>query len=82
MANLGTNVVGRQDATRAGSLGLSPREAEVLSSLAEGLLYKEVSDKLGISFSTVHKHANNIYRKLRVRNRPAAIRLWLGGSPS
>jgi DNA-binding CsgD family transcriptional regulator len=82
MANLEKYELSRQDARVAGSFGLSPREVEVLSSLADGLLYKEVADKLGVGFSTVHKHVNSIYRKLRVRNRPEAIRLWLVGGPS
>ena len=33
---------------------LSPREKEVLDCLAQGFLYKEIADKLGISYETVH----------------------------
>ncbi|HXC34866.1 MAG TPA: response regulator transcription factor [Candidatus Acidoferrales bacterium] len=56
---------------------LTPREEEVLSGLAEGLYYKEISDKLGITFGTVHKHCHNIYKKFLVNNRSEAIRVWL-----
>jgi DNA-binding NarL/FixJ family response regulator len=56
---------------------LSPRESEVMISLAKGLLYKEISSKLGISHSTVRKYQRNIFQKLRVRNRSEAIRAWL-----
>ena len=58
-------------------LRLSPREKEVLENLADGLLYKEISAKLGISYSTVHKHQHKIFKKLQVSNRSEAIRLWL-----
>jgi two-component system, NarL family, response regulator LiaR len=56
---------------------LSPRESEVMKSLANGLLYKEISGSLGISYSAVHKHQHNIFQKLQVSNRSEAMRLWL-----
>jgi DNA-binding NarL/FixJ family response regulator len=55
---------------------LSSREEEVLSGLADGLLYKEISDKLGISFAAVHKYSHNLYKKLGASNRSEAIRVW------
>ena len=58
-------------------LPLSPREKEVLVGLADGLLYKEISQKLGISYAAVHKHQHNIFKKLHVSNRSEAIRIWL-----
>ena len=58
-------------------LFLSPRENQVLEGLAEGLLYKEISQKLGISYAAVHKYQHNIFKKLRVTNRSEAIRVWL-----
>jgi DNA-binding NarL/FixJ family response regulator len=56
---------------------LTPREKEVLRNLADGLLYKEISDKIGISYSAVHKYVDHIYRKLDVNNRSEAIRIWI-----
>jgi DNA-binding NarL/FixJ family response regulator len=56
---------------------LSPRESEVLKNLAKGLLYKEISDKLGISYASVHKYQHKIFQKLQVSNRSEAIRIWL-----
>jgi len=53
---------------------LTKRETEVIEGLAEGLLYKEIADKLGISFSAVHQHAHRIYQKFDVTNRTEAIR--------
>ena len=38
----------------------------------EGFLYKEIADKLGIGFETVHTHVRNIYDKLHVRSRTGA----------
>ncbi|HTR41470.1 MAG TPA: response regulator transcription factor [Pseudomonadales bacterium] len=61
---------------------LSPREKEVLTGLADGLLYKEISQKLGISYSAVHKYQHNIFRKLQVSNRSEAIRIWLDNQKS
>jgi DNA-binding NarL/FixJ family response regulator len=55
----------------------SPRESEVMANLAEGLLYKEISGKLGISYSTVHKYQHSIFQKLRVSNRTEAIQAWV-----
>ena len=52
---------------------LSPREQEVLNCLAQGLMYKEISDKLGISFETVRTYIRRIYEKLHVRTRTEAV---------
>jgi DNA-binding NarL/FixJ family response regulator len=52
---------------------LSIRENEVLEWLAQGLLYKEIADKLNISTSTVRQHIHRIYEKLHVQNRTEAI---------
>jgi DNA-binding NarL/FixJ family response regulator len=52
---------------------LSDREAQVLTLLAEGLSYKMVADKLGLSFHTVNTHAKNIYEKLHVASLGEAI---------
>src|ERR1043165_2610247 len=48
---------------------LTSREREVLDLMAEGLLYKEAADRLGLSVDTIRAHLRNIYKKLRVRNR-------------
>jgi DNA-binding NarL/FixJ family response regulator len=52
---------------------LTPREQEVLELLAQGFLYKEIADALGISFDTVHTHVRRIYEKLHVRSRTEAV---------
>lgn len=46
---------------------LSDREIEVLSLIAQGLLNKEIADKLNISMTTVITHRKNIVEKLGMR---------------
>ena len=58
-------------------LALTRRENEVMSCLAKGRLNKEIADELGISFSAVHKHQHNIFRKLDVGNRTEATLKWI-----
>jgi DNA-binding NarL/FixJ family response regulator len=57
---------------------LSPRESEVLDLLAKGYLYKEIADKMGLSYATVHTHIRHIYEKLHVRSRTEAVARHLG----
>jgi DNA-binding NarL/FixJ family response regulator len=52
---------------------LSERELDVLMLLAEGLVKKEIADRLAIEVSTVVSHVSNIYTKLQVHNAPAAV---------
>ncbi len=48
---------------------LSPRERLITKHLVCGATYKQIGQRLGISASTVTKHANSIYRKTAVRNK-------------
>ena len=52
---------------------LSQREQEVLEALSQGFLYKEIAEKLGISYETVHTYIRRIYEKLQVRTRTEAV---------
>ncbi len=52
---------------------LAEREREVLDLLAQGLMYKEIADKLGIGFETVRTYVRRIYEKLQVRSRTEAV---------
>lgn len=54
---------------------LSPKETEVLSYLSNGLSYKMVADKMGISYFTVNNHIKKIYEKLQVHSLGEAIAL-------
>lgn len=52
---------------------LTTREQEVLELLAQGCLYKEIADKLQISYRTVSTHIEHIYGKLHVHSRTQAV---------
>jgi DNA-binding NarL/FixJ family response regulator len=52
---------------------LSSRELEVLELLAQECMYKEIADRLGVSFATVRTHVEHIYQKLHVRSRSQAV---------
>jgi RNA polymerase sigma factor (sigma-70 family) len=56
---------------------LSEREQQVLDLLAQGLIYKEIADKLEISYETVHTYIRRIYEKLQVRTRTEAVAKFL-----
>ena len=56
---------------------LSQREQEVLDCLSHGLIYKEIAEKLGISYETVHTYIRRIYEKLQVRTRTEAVAKFL-----
>jgi DNA-binding CsgD family transcriptional regulator len=62
------------------ALGLTPREAEVLSWVAQGKTNREVGIILGASARTVQKHLEHIFQKIGVESRTAAIlRAWQSG---
>ena len=47
---------------------LTSREIEILKLYVEGLINKEISDKLDISIRTVETHKNHIMRKLGLKS--------------
>jgi DNA-binding NarL/FixJ family response regulator len=53
---------------------LTPRETAILKAIAGGLTTKAISQDLWLSEHTVKFHLTNIYRKLGVSNRTAAVR--------
>ena len=56
---------------------LTEREEAVLDSLAQGLAYKQIADKLGISINTIRTHLRHIYEKLHVQSRTEAVAKYL-----
>jgi DNA-binding NarL/FixJ family response regulator len=54
--------------------GLTKREQEVMKWIARGCSNKQIAGKLFISEETVKKHVKNIFTKLSVTNRIAALR--------
>ena len=72
-------------ATKLRTLGLTPRECEVMRCIGEGKRDREIAAILHLSPRTVGNHAYNIFQKLHVETRTAAVRhcaialsaLWL-----
>ncbi|MFI5688785.1 LuxR C-terminal-related transcriptional regulator [Streptomyces sp. NPDC051636] len=52
---------------------LTPRETTVLLLLTDALTAAAIGRRLGISSRTVHKHVENIYRKLGTRDRISTV---------
>ncbi len=70
----------RLDETSAQSLGLTPRESEVLILVAAGRTNRQIGDELFVSDKTASVHVSNILRKLGVNSRvdAAAVAQRLG----
>lgn len=52
---------------------LTKREKQVLELAARGLTRNEIAAKLFVSHHTIKKHFENIYKKLRVKNKVQAL---------
>jgi DNA-binding CsgD family transcriptional regulator len=72
---------GPRPSTAASPAGLTPREAEVLDLLREGLTDREIADRLVVSPRTVGHHVSSILAKLGVRRRTEAIGVAGGLEP-
>jgi two-component system nitrate/nitrite response regulator NarL len=55
------------------TVSLSPRELELLHHMVDGLTAKEIAASLDISIHTADTHTRNLYSKLGVRSRAAAV---------
>lgn len=55
------------------TLGVTDREYEVLTLLAEGLANKEIARRLDVSPNTVKTHVARLYEKLEVERRTQAV---------
>jgi DNA-binding NarL/FixJ family response regulator len=53
---------------------LSDKEKEVVVALVDGLSYKQIAERLFISFETVRSHIKNIYKKLHVHSKAEIIK--------
>lgn len=52
---------------------LSPRQSEVLSYLKQGLTNPQIAERLGVTERTVKAHCQEVYDRLSVPNRTAAV---------
>jgi len=59
-------------------LGLTARERQVLAWVARGKTNPEVAELLWVAPATVRKHLENVYAKLGVHNRTAAVTRFIG----
>ena len=53
--------------------GLTVREQQILQLMVDGLIKKEIADKLALSYHTVDTHLRNIYTKLHVHSCTGAV---------
>jgi DNA-binding NarL/FixJ family response regulator len=54
-------------------VSLSPREHDLLKRLVEGLTAKEIADRMQVSIHTTSTHTRNLFTKLGVHSRAAAV---------
>lgn len=73
----GSSWTSAQRASLVDDVSLSPREIEVLRELGRGGSNKELAQRLSLSDGTVRIHLSNIFAKLGVEDRTAAVTLAL-----
>jgi NarL family two-component system response regulator LiaR len=62
-----------RDATQVETLGITPRELEILEQIAAGKSTREIAAALFVSENTVKTHASRLYDKLGVSRRTQAV---------
>lgn len=66
---------GQMAALRARFSSLTPREAEVMESVVEGLLNKQIAVQFGTSEKTVKVHRARVMHKMQARSLPDLVRI-------
>jgi two-component system, NarL family, response regulator LiaR len=64
-----------RDQRKLESLGITPRELEILELIAEGLSNKEIAARVYVSENTVKTHSSRVFDKLGARRRTQAVQL-------
>ncbi len=62
-----------RDESKVESLGITPRELEILQLIAEGLSNKEIAERAFVSENTVKTHSSRLFEKLGARRRTQAV---------
>ena len=62
-----------RDEGQVQSLGLTPRELEILQLIAEGLSTREIAERAHVSENTVKTHSSRVFDKLGARRRTQAV---------
>ena len=63
------------DEAKRESLGITPRELEILQLIASGLSNREIAERVNVSENTVKTHSSRVFDKLGVNRRTQAVRL-------
>jgi DNA-binding CsgD family transcriptional regulator len=61
------------NAEKLKTLGITPREHEILGLIAQGLSNREIGEKLFVSENTVKTHSSRLFEKMSVNRRTQAI---------
>jgi NarL family two-component system response regulator LiaR len=62
-----------RDVSKVESLGITPRELEILEFIAAGLSNKEIAERAHVSENTVKTHSSRVFDKLGARRRTQAV---------
>lgn len=63
------------DRARLKKFGITPREHEILTLIAEGLSNREIAARLFVSENTVKTHSSRLFDKLDARRRTQAVQI-------
>ena len=64
-----------RDERKLESLGITPRELEILELIAQGLSNREIAERAHVSENTVKTHSSRVFDKLGARRRTQAVQL-------
>lgn len=64
-----------RDHAKVESLGITPRELEVLELIAEGLSNREIAARVFVSENTIKTHSSRVFDKLGAQRRTQAVQL-------
>jgi DNA-binding CsgD family transcriptional regulator len=62
-----------RDEAKVESLGITPRELEILELIASGLSNREIAERVFVSENTVKTHSSRVFDKLGARRRTQAV---------